>query len=93
MILYNILGWYRQRLSPALICVLGLTPQSLGLKTSQQTIYTYNNRTCYKIVEELLRHTRSIPSLRPVLESIFYHMLAFPSPNQRLEQLKALKAV
>ncbi|EDV24575.1 uncharacterized protein TRIADDRAFT_56511 [Trichoplax adhaerens] len=82
-----------QRLSPALICVLGLTPQSFGLKSSQQTMYIYNNRTCYKIVEELLKHTRSIPSLRPVLESIFYHMLAFPPPNQRLEQLKALKSL
>ena len=51
------------------------------------------NRIIYCIAVELVRLIGSVESLRPVLGSLFHHILLFPPPIQRHEALNVLKEV
>lgn len=99
----------RQDLCPALISSLGRPSVDRGVSvqkpvnqndvgrgsgcTTTATVSTPAARTIYSIAVELARLVGNVPSLRPVLESLYYRMLIYPPPVHRLEALKAIRIV
>uniref|UniRef100_A0A6P7F2C8 Brefeldin A-inhibited guanine nucleotide-exchange protein 3 isoform X1 n=2 Tax=Diabrotica virgifera virgifera TaxID=50390 RepID=A0A6P7F2C8_DIAVI len=75
-----------QRFCPSLLAILGTPgdPMVHSLTTSQAKII-------YSIGIQVVRLVGRERALRPVLEALFHRMLLLPSPQKRLEPLKAVK--